>query len=120
MSALYARTPCGAINFFLELLGLMVRLLLRRRSLCMEDYPMKETNRHNQEILPLSLARAALTDADWRFLRIVPLAGGYVMRRQAMQLGLRGGLTTTYERPQDRVRLEFLESVDLFANPYTP
>ena len=47
---------------------------------------MKETNLYDPNKLPPLLARAALTEADWRFLRIVHLAGGYALGRQAVRL----------------------------------
>ena len=81
---------------------------------------MKETNLYDQDKLPPALARAALTEADWRFLRIVHLAGGYALREQVVALRLRGSADTTYRRLRKLGQLGFLESVDLFANPCTP
>lgn len=79
---------------------------------------MKETSLHDHNILPLSLARAALTDADWRFLRIVHLAGGYAVGRQAVALGLRPSRTATYERLRTLQQLGFLAPAPLFSpNP---
>lgn len=78
---------------------------------------MKETNLYDPNKLPPSLARAALTDADWRFLRVVHLGGGYVLRRQATLLGLGRSAITTYRRLQDLVRLGFLTTAHEAALP---
>lgn len=81
---------------------------------------MNETNWPDCSQLPVSLARAALSDSDWRFLRIVHLAGGYVMRRQATGLGLGRSRTVTQQRLQDLVRLGFLAPVSLGTDPRRP
>ena len=79
---------------------------------------MNGTNLQDHSKLPLALARAALTEADWRFLRIVHLAGGYVLGRQAVVLGLRPSRTATYQRLRALQRLGFLASVPLgFLSP---